>query len=225
VGQTLLIVLPTKTEQQYLDRAKCCEETWLQDSPCDFKFFSDADLGLTEINQHDNANDPIRTWRTKLMVKFAFENNYDFVFRVDTDAYVWIDRLLESGFERFDYFGYCEDVQQSTSEWCLRTAHGGCGFTLSRRAMEIVMNAPIDTYGDGKYWGDLWAGHHLWKSGINCHRDIRFVNNDRGDDKGNVSVDDIPENNQYISMHPVLPIENMRAIHKRFHANKTEATV
>lgn len=206
----LLIVLPIKTEQQYADRLRACEQTWLANSPVDYKGFTDADLGLVEINQHDNANDPIRTHRTQKMVRYAYERGYDFLFRVDTDAYVWINRLLASGFEQHDYMGWCLE-HVPAGQWCMKTAHGGVGFTLSRRAMKVIIDAPVEKYGDGKYWGDLWAGHQLWKAGINCNRDTRFA-----DHKGNIHLNELTREHQYISVHPVLPIDNLLAFHEKF---------
>ena len=224
----LLIALPTKTDQQYFDRFEACKETWLKDCPVEYRGFSDADLGLTEINQHDNATDPIRTNRTKLMVKWAYDRGFDYIYRVDTDAYVWVNRLLASGFEHHDYMGWCLNTPETPGqEWCINTAHGGIGFTLSRRAMKVIVDAPIERYGDGKYWGDLWAGHQLWKSGIRCHRDTRFLDGGRtstSNHYGNILAAELPDNHQYISIHPVLPIYNMLAIHERFKHLSAETT-
>ena len=206
--------IPTKTAPLYAERAKICEQTWLKDCPCDYKFFSDADLGLTEIDQHKNDIDPIRTMRTKLMVKYAYDNGYDFVFRVDSDAYVWVNRLLACGFEQWDYSGWCLQAQQG--EWCVNTAHGGVGFFLNRKAMEIVMNAPVERYADRKYWGDLWAGHQLYKRGIHCHRDTRFVDgSSHKGHQGNIHPEELPLDHQYVSVHPIHPPE-MLAFHERF---------
>jgi hypothetical protein len=219
---SLLIALPIKTTPNYAERFKACEETWLKDSPVDYRGFSDAELGLTEINQHDNANDPIRTHRTQRMVKYAYENGYDHIFRVDTDAYVWINRLLASGFEKHDYMGWCVDTGQGSftgdpHSFCNTTAHGGIGFTLSRRAMKVIIDAPICRYGDGKYWGDLWAGDQLWKKGIHCKRDTRFLDGSgHATHHGNIAVHELPDDHPYISVHPALPVENIYAIHERF---------
>jgi hypothetical protein len=213
----LLIAIPVKTAPHYFERAKACEETWLKDCPCDYKFFSDADLGLTEINQHDNENDPIRTWRTKLMVTYAYENGYDYVFRVDSDAYVWVNRLLNCGFEQYDYMGWCLNAANQT-DWCLNTAHGGVGFFLSRKAMKIVVDAPVEKYADGKYWGDLWAGQQLYKAGIHCHRDTRFLDgSSHTNHHGNIAAKELPLNHHYVSVHPVNPCpDNFYAMRDRF---------
>lgn len=213
-GKKLLIALPVKTTPIYTERMEWCKETWLKDSPVDWKGFTDEELGLIEIDQHDNANDPIRTWRTKLMSQWAYDNGYDYMFRVDNDAYVWLHRLLACGFEKHDYQG-----------WCLPggTAHGGIGFFLSRKALSVVKDAPIERYRDGKFWGDLWAGTQLKKAGIDCHRDTRFL--DGSTDyahHGNIFADELPLDHPYISIHPVGTFENMKAIHERFKDLPTE---
>lgn len=237
----LLIVIPTKSSQHYLDRMVACRATWLKDvlevdEPCGgryctescqpalchrpvaYKAFRDSDLDLIEIDQHDNANDPIRTQRTQRMVKFAYDKGFDFVFRVDTDAFVWVNRLLVSGFENHDYMGWCLDVPRHIErEWCMTTAHGGIGFTLSRKAMKIVVDAPVEKYVDGKYWGDLWAGQQLWKHGIHCHRDTRFLDGSKPPmHHGNIAADKLPLDHPYISIHPVDPVANFYALHERF---------
>lgn len=219
MGNHLLIAIPTKTARYYAERAKVCEETWLKDCPCDYRFFSDADLGLRETNQHDNANDPIRTRRTKLMVKYAYERGHDYIFRVDTDAYVWVNRLLHCGFEQWDYSGWCNEVPDHLqTDWCMTSAHGGTGFFLSRKAMRIVMDAPVEKYCDGKFWGDLWCGQQLWKHKIRCHRDTRFL--DGGHEPmhhGNIAASELPLDHQYVSVHPVNPCpENFYAMRDRF---------
>lgn len=234
----LLIALPTKTAPHYADRMEACRKTWLSELPdlarfphihnnlsTSYKGFSDADLGLVEVNQHDNANDPIRTHRTKRMVQWAYDLGFDYIFRVDTDAYVWVNRLLKSGFENHDYMGWCLDVPERPGHpWCMNTAHGGIGFFLSRRAMKVVIDAPVEKYSDGKYWGDLWAGQALWRKGIKCHRDTRFLDGS-GHPKhhGNIFVDELPANHQYIAIHP-CPIASLHAIHDRF-KNLPEATI
>jgi hypothetical protein len=226
----LLIAIPIKSEQKYVDRMNACRNTWLScvpdadsrlNPPLAYKAFSDAELGL------DPNSPTVRPWRTKLMCKYALENGYDYIFRTDSDAYVWVNRLLASGFEQHDYMGWCLDYPKHLEkERGLRTAHGGIGFFLSRRAMEIVANTEPWKQEDGIYWGDIWTGEVLWKHGIYCHRDTRFLDGSNGDPTGalaasdiqhhgNIFADELPETHPYIAVHPV-PAENMYEIHERF---------
>lgn len=161
-----------------------------------YKFFSDADLGVDE-------NDPkVRQLRTKLMAKYAYDAGYDFMFRVDADAYCYVNRLMASGFEQWDYAGNCLNYPKHLEvDKGRRTAHGGAGFTLSRKAMAIVKEWEPFPQSDGIYWGDIGAGELLWKHGIYCHRDSRFV--DKGD--GHFDADNLPRDHNYITVHPVEP--------------------
>jgi hypothetical protein len=207
----LLIAIPIKTAPPYRERAKACEATWLKDCPVDYKFFSDADLGLDE-------NDvKIRPMRTKLMCKYAYDNGYDFIFRTDSDAYVWVNRLLACGFENHDYMGFCLEYPKHLElDHGLRTAHGGIGLFLSGKAMKIIADAEPHIQNDGIFWGDIWAGEVLWKHQIYCHRDTRFLD---GFGRGNLFANDLPADHPYISIHPV-PAENMYA----FQPMPTECT-
>jgi hypothetical protein len=215
----LLIAIPTKTEPHYEDRLAACWGTWLKDVCPAFqshlypnesvywKSFSDANLGLTEINQHDNANDNIRTLRTKLMAKYTYDNGYDFMLRIDADAYCYVNRLLASDVFNYDYVGNCLDYPKHLEiDTGRRTAHGGAGFILSRKALAIIANAPVERCVDKKFWGDIWVGEQLWKNGVYCHRDMRFV--DKGD--GHFNQDQLPLDHGYITIHPLEPAEMLR---------------
>jgi hypothetical protein len=195
---SLLICIPLKEGGEYLDRFQVCKETWLPTE--DVYGFLDSDAGL------DSTDQKVRQLRMKHICQYALDNNYTHLFRVDSDAYVWVNRLLHSGFERHDYMGYCFDY---SPRWAhKRTAHGGSGFTLSRKAMEVILQTPCKSWMDGNYWGDIWTGVSLFDSGIRCKRDNRFL-----DGKGTTITSDIlPANHQFISAHEVLP-ENMKAIH------------
>jgi hypothetical protein len=191
MGQSsnLLITIPTKSGPEYLKRAATCEATWLRDSPVDYKFFRDADYSL------DPDDVLVRQKRMKVMCKYALTNRYDYLFRVDADAFVWIDRLLDSGFESHDYMGWCLEYEGWKAR--NRTAHGGAGFFLSRKAMELVLNAPHFAH-DGIYWGDIWTGQLLYDHGIRCKADARF--HEHG---AEVNLDELPTGHDFITVHPL----------------------
>ena len=184
----LLIAIPTKSDPEYLDRAACCEATWLANCPCDYKFFRDSEFGLDE-------SDPlVRQKRMKAMCLYALRLGYDFLFRVDSDAYVRVVQLLTSGFEAHDYMGWhkVHDV----------SAFGSVGFFLSRRAMQLVVDAEHFPHPTGSlgliYWGDMWTGFVLRAEGINCHVHAGFVDG-LGTD---FTAENLPAG-EWISIHPV----------------------
>ena len=189
----LLITIPTKSAPEYLARAAVCESTWLRGSPVPYKFFRDSELGLDE-------SDPlVRQKRMKGMCRYALDHGYDYLFRVDSDAYVRVPALLRSDFQNHDYMGWCLHYTGPMAR--NRTAHGGAGFFLSRRAMELVVDAPHFPHSDGYHWGDIYTGQLLFDHGIGCFADRRFV-----DDI--FTVTPLPEN--WITLHP-LTLDEMRA--------------
>jgi hypothetical protein len=151
------------------------------------------------------------------MAQYALESGYDYVFRTDSDAYCWVNRLLASGFENHDYQGWCIDYPKHLeTDKALRTAHGGIGFLLSRKAMEIVVREKPWMQSDGYYWGDIWTGEVLWQHGIRCQRDTRFLDGSNGaQHHGNVFASELPLDHPYISVHP-LPVLNIDEMHAKF---------
>jgi hypothetical protein len=199
----LLIAIPIKSAPEYLERAAVCEATWLKDCPCDYAFFRDSSNSPRPASRNtwylslDETDPLIRQQRMKSMCQFALDRGYDFLFRVDADAFVWVNRLLSCGFEAHDYMGWC--LEYSGWKERNRTAHGGSGFFLSRKAMQVVIEGKHFPH-DGIYWGDIWTGQLLYDNGIKCHADRRFY------EDINLTV---PNLESAISIHP-LSVEGMR---------------
>jgi hypothetical protein len=88
--------------------------------------------------------------KMKAICRWALKNGYDYVLRCDDDTFIYPEKILKTNFTRADYVGSGEGDFHP----------GGCLF-LSRRAMEIIANAPITSYID-----DWWMGQVLGKAGI-----------------------------------------------------------
>lgn len=160
-------------------------ETWLQDlhGAADYKFF----LGYPGIPDDDvvlveNVDGPV--WegkpglrrslvlniKTEALARYAFENDYDFVFKCDDDTYVRVPALLESGFEQHDYVGCTEQHYTVRLGW-YRWAGGGGGYWLSRRAMEVIAeNGARKILAE-----DFSVGNTLATHGIHPHHDDRYA--------------------------------------------------
>jgi hypothetical protein len=71
------------------------------------------------------------------LIRWANANDYDFVLKCDDDSYVWADRaLVEIMSQRtLDYGGWLNGL----------VAQGGAGYWLSRRAMRLVDQNPLDS--------------------------------------------------------------------------------
>lgn len=139
------------------------------------------------------------------MARWALDHNYTHLFRVDTDAYVYVERLLKSGFEKHDYTGYCIDYPKHI-DWARYAS--GAGFVLSQRALEIVANNEPDHTAD-----DLWTGKILFSKGIRCHRETRYL---CGFEPHFIPLWRLPEKHPYIVLHALRP-EEIREVHARPH--------
>lgn len=115
-------------------------ETWLQDARImgiDYKFF----FGTGAIpTLHDdfvclNCDDSYLHLSDKFSAKtnYTLEHGYDFMYAVQPDCYVRLERLLKSGFDKVPYMGGL--YRHATLGDYGQT---GASITLSREAMEIV---------------------------------------------------------------------------------------
>jgi hypothetical protein len=143
-------------------------KTWLKNISIDYKFFfgrGAARNPLTDEVFFDCRDDYDGIpEKAKKIYQYAVEHEYDWVFKVDDDSYVFVDRLLRSGFQNHDFSGrknYCWGGYAS----------GGPGFWLSSKAFSIIANEPIsDDTAD-----DRWIGQVLAKQGIECFDDTRYI--------------------------------------------------
>lgn len=177
----ILIAVSSCHEYEKLGINQSQRDTWLADAVrlgMDYHFFH----GLPNFqDRYDVVTFPIDdsiwglTNKLKLKVKWGFENGYDFIFSCFPDTYARPERLLSSGFERFDYFGSLSShvdylpPQEPTGvyfghekevpnggtvrgDWY---CHGGAGYLLSRRACEVVVNEPSSYLNDDCWLGDI----------------------------------------------------------------------
>jgi hypothetical protein len=189
------------------ERQLSLRETWLKDIQVDYKFFygrGSTPLKSDEIKidiRDDYSSLPLKI---QAACKYALENDYTHMFRTDNDSYVYVNRLLASGFEDHDYTGYCLDYPFHLDRF--RYATGGAGFILSRKAMEIVAkNSPFHPA------EDLWIGALLHQHGIRCHRDTRYL---PAHDLHFIDLKQLPQEHPYMALHALTP-ETMRQLHAR----------
>lgn len=170
--------------------------TWLRDRDADYRFFVGSGARRTAADEvplevgDGYADLPMKT---KGIARWALLKEYDFIFLCDTDTYVVVPRLLDSGFERFDYSGYFHRCVScvSTDGYChcvgdkgeqlYSYASGGSGYWLSAKAMSVIASANLyqdvlDPRRDGcsTRGEDLQVGWTLGAAGIPCHRDERY---------------------------------------------------
>jgi hypothetical protein len=146
----------------------------------------------------------IRAW--------ALEQRYGHVFKCDRDTYLSPRRLLDSGFEKYDYSGHFPGYPQEgylpadgheLSEYCdIRGVYpycsGGPGYWTSQRANEAIVAAPLDWKrldNKGNPAEDLWVPNILMPLGMRGYHDPRYFF------KGNSLVTDYGSGRNGISVH------------------------
>lgn len=216
----LLIAIPTcvsyegnpqTTNRNQTDRRQACRETWLKNLPAgvEYKFFygrgNGPDLLPDEVRLNDCGDDYGSLSRKfQSICVYALRAGFDWLLRIDDDAYCYVDRLMSDlSWTKYDYSGYTIDYPKhlSWARYC-----SGAGFTLSRRAMQIVADNPPDHSAD-----DLWTGRILYRNSIPCHRDTRYL---CGFEPHYIPLDRLPKFHPYTVLHALTP-DGIREVHSR----------
>lgn len=148
------------------ERQQAVRETWWKhQAPATCKFF----MGETAVGQEwpddvvvlPNIGDKYLYGlqeKIQAIAKWAIERDFDIMVKLDDDTFVFPDFvpfLLE--LTGVDYGGNpYSDIANS----------GGCGYILSRRAMECLVATPLDSFPDKRFWEDWWVGHAMSAAGI-----------------------------------------------------------
>lgn len=192
------------------ERVRAVRETWAKYLPA-FEthvhlrfFYGQATDGRQPFNDEiflDVPDDYTRLpFKVKAILQWALGKGYEYVFKADDDTFVYLDRLMASGFEGCDYLGYCYPSHGNYIS-------GGCGYWLSRRAMQAVVLSTPETWAE-----DAWVGQTLAKAGIRPTRDGRYL---PGFAKHYVELERVPADHSYISMHACTP----EMMHRLYSAN------
>jgi len=139
-------------------------ETWLKDAVAlgmDYKFFHGKGGTPKEdvvVVDCDDAYFDL-TSKLKEKCKWALDNGYDFMFSCFPDTYANAERLLQCGFDSFDYFG--DLLYHPNGDYC----QGGAGYFLSRRAFEYAAKHPSNYPNDDCWLGDRMRENTALKRG------------------------------------------------------------
>jgi hypothetical protein len=139
--------------------------------------------------------------KTRCMVKYILDHDYDYGFFTDTDTFVCVDKLLASAFTEHDYIGWCHG-----RDYC----QGGSGYWLSNKAMRVLVedNEPTPT----TVWEDLHVGTVLARHGILPTNDERYLVG-----PANVHQDWPTKGNDIITLHK-LTVETMEKVWQRYNS-------
>jgi hypothetical protein len=174
------ILIAVTTCHMFRGRADACRRTWVKQAgpdyshpsptnveevwphPVDVKFFLGQKDGYTPLPDEVIVDCPdgyhYLTQKTQLIRKYALENGYDYLWKIDDDAYVRVERLIPLSGP--DYIGRLRGPSgMYPSPYCSGFCYG-----LSRRSLEVLANCEWKESDD--ICEDRWTGNHLLAAGI-----------------------------------------------------------
>ena len=175
-----------------------CRETWVKGlaaySNVDYKFFYGRGANRQPLSDEVflNTGDDYRSlpYKTNSMCQWADGRGYDFIFKTDDDTFVWVDNLMSSGFENYDYVGSVNDMTPSKSYAT------GLGYWLSARAVRLVAAARPNNVLE-----DHWVGDVLRSAKITPKHDGRYISIS----SKFVGEEKMPRSHEFIAVHPCSP--------------------
>jgi hypothetical protein len=186
-------------------RLKAVRETWWKDVE-PFKHHVDARFFFGQPFDGEPLADEVvlevgdtyghLPLKTQAVCRWAVENDYDFVVKLDDDSFPFMDRVVgEVLTHRYDYAG------KVNCNLCL----GGAGYMLSKRAAKIIAHA-----GQPDHWAeDMWVGLVLANAGIRAE----FLPHYTGCAAHYMDLDAIPDDAAII--HAVKPEDMAKVNGKR----------
>ena len=174
------VPMPDRTLLDHTKRWTSIRETW--GVSADYRIFYG---GKRENPWEDEVSLPCEdsyyhtAFKVREMCRWALDNKYDSLFKVDDDTYVRPERLDSAGFEQFDFV--CRVLPPTDENHPMPYAYGGCGYYVGKKLLEIAANdtspiskpdgSPMDrcnTYEDG------WIAKVAQYSGIELIDDHRL---------------------------------------------------
>lgn len=174
------------------DFAEASRQTWIKDiQGADYKIFygygpsgSRRNENVQLVNERELKPDEVLLdvpdnyldicAKIHEIIRWAFEQGYDHLFKVDDDTYVRPDRLLASDFKDYDFVGgesFGIDEHSRLFRYQGGVNPSGPGFWLSRKAMQIAVSFPRPGHA---YPDEPWLGWVMRSNGTNVHMDARL---------------------------------------------------
>jgi len=129
------------------------------------------------------------TSKVQAILKYAYDNEYDYVLQCDDDVFVNVPLVLASDFAKYDYSGNASNPGGSNVPFSFVC---NFGVWFSRKAMEHIIRSDVG-YSDfdsefdleeyrslsnvdkARWHADLWNGQTLAAYGIVAHHDDNYV--------------------------------------------------
>lgn len=155
------VLVAIESCNQNLQRRSWQRQTWIPDLQFDYKFFvgdgaPTEEIDLIQLDCKDDYNSlPEKTFA---IIKWARENEYDKLLKMDDDVYVRPERLV---IPEEDYVGHA----YGHKDYC-----SGAAYWLSAKAMDAILT---------KWYRrsnaeDLCVGYSLGRAGIKLTEDCRY---------------------------------------------------
>jgi len=200
-----------------VDRLAGIRESWWKDITCDHKIFKGFGGGripqldeifVPAIDDYHHSVDKI-----KGIIKYALDNSYDRIFKIDDDCYLHYDRLM-SNVPTADYVGSGRGWDVESSKRFPTDFAPGFSYWLSHRAMEIVLKAPMGCWAE-----DRAVGETLKREGIRLTTDHRYHLTRPTKTCQYISDDELYKPNDWISVHSLSPQQMIK-----YHSSSTVIT-
>jgi len=154
------ILVAIITCHAFKERADAQRATWAKHAPgADVRFFlgrAERDPLADEVYLDCSDGYEGLPTKTKAVCAWALEHRYDLLVKTDDDSYININRLVHAGFQKYDYTGR---FRASSGGYKARYA-SGFFYCLSRRAMQIVVDAPLtEDLAEDRWLGNMFAQH------------------------------------------------------------------
>lgn len=157
----------------YRDRADSIRDTWAPElrDHADFRVF----LGRGEAKRNDevilDCSDGYHylSEKTQLIRRWALNNGYDYLWKVDDDCYLRPERLFVDELTGHDYVGRLRGCSGNYPNPYV----SGFLYGLSKKAMELL--APLYWDPSDDFSEDRWTGNQLMSMGITPYNATQFI--------------------------------------------------
>lgn len=148
--------------------------------------------------------------KMKEIYRWALDHGYDYVYKCDDDTFVYVDRLMRSGFDEVDQMGFSNCTHGLNScPYCYIT--GGAGYTLSRKAMELILAAPPLPENNPHRWAEDYTTAQALRGKATRRGHPGFL---PGFENHYIDVDKVLASDcSFIGLHAVTP-EGMRKLYE-----------
>jgi Galactosyltransferase len=199
-------------------------ETWLEDLPgaapsgmrTEYRYFLGRPFIVGEPDEvFLDVDDSYRKlpFKTRELMRWARDRDYDWVFKCDDDTYVRPELLLSSNFTADPYSGFAggrwgKVNRPGGPEFVYGYAQGGAGYWVNRHCMGILAEHLLVN----EYCEDVAAGKTLALHGIQPVHDARYQ-----PQIGPLELEHAEVRAKFITLHKVNP-EQMRRLHTSYRA-------